>query len=337
MTNQQNKALVWQFWQGMNGGGQPVLSLSKDADILSQSLHADTIWHGFQPLRHLNGSAEIWSKFWRPLLTAVPDLTRRPYHFIGGQFEGGDRVCGTGDFVGTFANDWLIDKVAIPASASSVHFRFGEFCKVEDGQIVEIRIIVDLPDLMRQAGINLLPPNYGRDIWIPGPLEGDGILLEAQDPTESEKSLRLVEEMIFGGLNKYNGKSQDSQGLELYWHPHMVWHGPVGIGSAYGLDEFKKNAQGPIVRAFPDRKGVGHQARIAEGHFAASTGWPSLTGTHQNEYMGWAPTGEKIGWNIMDFWKRDGDLLLENWVMIDLIDAALESGVDLLATLPLNK
>ena len=50
--------------------------------------------------------------------------------------------------------------------------------------------------------------------------------------------------------------------------------------------------------------------------------------------MGWAPTGEKIGWNIMDFWKRDGDLLLENWVMIDLIGAALESGVDLLAKLP---
>ena len=57
--------------------------------------------------------------------------------------------------------------------------------------------------------------------------------------------------------------------LERFWHPHMVWHGPVGIGSAYGLDEFKRNAQGPIVRAFPDRKGIGHQARIAEGAFAA--------------------------------------------------------------------
>ena len=49
--------------------------------------------------------------------------------------------------------------------------------------------------------------------------------------------------------------------------------------------------------------------------------------------MNWPPTGERIGWNIMDFWKRDGDKLLENWVMIDLIDAALASGVDLLADL----
>jgi len=39
----------------------------------------------------------------------------------------------------------------------------------------------------------------------------------------------------------------------------------------------------------------------------------------------------------MDFWKRDGDLLLENWAMIDLIGAASESGIDLMAALPLNK
>jgi hypothetical protein len=35
----------------------------------------------------------------------------------------------------------------------------------------------------------------------------------------------------------------------------------------------------------------------------------------------------------MDFWKRDGDKLLENWVLIDLIGAAMESEVDLLARL----
>jgi len=322
MTNRQNKAFVWNYWHGMNRG--------REANSLPQTLHPNVVWHGFQPLRRLNGAGQVWSEFWQPLLNAIPDLTRRPYHFIGGEFEGSDWVAGTGDFVGTFARDWL----GIPASGSSVHFRFGEFCKVQGRRIVEIRCILDLPDLMRQAGIDLLPPNYGRDIWIPGPLAGDGVLLEKQDPAESEKTLELVETMIFGGLNKYDQKDQDSQGLERFWHPDMVWHGPVGIGSACGLDEFKKNAQGPIVNAFPDRKGVGHQARIAEGHFAASTGWPSLVGTHRNEYMGWEPTEETIGWNIMDFWKRDGDLLLENWVMIDLIDAALESGVDLLAQLP---
>ncbi len=317
----QNKRLVWNYWQGV--------TRANVANAIGV-LHPDVVWHGFQPLRRLQGADEVLSKFWLSLLNAIPDLVRRTYVLLGGRFEGSDWVAGAGDFIGTFAHDWL----GIPANGHSVRFRFGEFCKVQDNKIVETRIIVDLPNLIRQAGILLLPPNYGRDIWTPGPLAGDGVLLEEQDPVESAKSLKLVEEMIFGGLNKYDQKNQDSQGLERFWHPQMVWHGPTGIGSAYGLDEFKKNAQGPIVRAFPDRKGVGHQARIADGYFAASTGWPSLAGTHLNQYMDWAPTGQKIGWNIMDFWKRDGDLLRENWVMIDLIGAALESGVDLLAKLP---
>lgn len=320
--SQSNKQLVWAYWQTMQRGA--------GLSALGAFLHADVAWHGFHPMRHLNGIAEVSDRYWQPLLHALPDLIRRPYIFLSGHFEGGEWVCGTGELIGTFVRDWL----GIPASRTSVCMRFGEFCKVRDGRIVEVRIILDLPGLMRQTGIDLVPPNYGRDIWVPGPTTGDGILLEPQSPAESAKSLGLVEEMIFGGLNKYDQKSQDSQGLERFWHPDMVWHGPAGIGSAYGMDEFKKNAQGPIVGAFPDRKGVGHKARVAEGFYAASTGWPSLGGTHVNRYMDWPPTGERIGWNIMDFWRRDGERLRENWVMIDLIGAALESKVDLLARLP---
>ena len=144
--NQQNKALVWNYWQLMND--------AKNVNLLYQVLHPNIIWHGFQPLRHLSGSAEICSQFWQPLLTAIPDLIRRPYIFIGGHFDGNDWVCGTGDFIGSFANNWPLSQVTVPASGSSVHFRFGEFCKVEDGQITEIRIIIDLPQQVRQAGIN---------------------------------------------------------------------------------------------------------------------------------------------------------------------------------------
>ncbi len=319
------KALVWQYWQTMNID-QPEAA----CDFLSKKID----WNGFEPLRKLGTAEAVVESYWRPLMTAMPDLTRRTYHFLGSSFEGGDWVAGTGDFIGTFANDLVLDGYKIPANGQSVHVRFGEFCKVEADKIVEIRIIIDLPDLCRQAGISLLPLHFGRDIWIPGPLAGNAVLLTDQDPAESAKSLGLVEAMIFGGLNSYDGKDQASQGLERYWHADMVWHGPVGIGSSYGMDEFKRNAQGPIVHAFPDRRGVGHKARIAEGHLIASTGWPSLGGTHLNDFMDWKATGEYIGWNIMDFWTRDGNKLRENWVLIDLIGAAKESKVDLLAKLP---
>ena len=39
----------------------------------------------------------------------------------------------------------------------------------------------------------------------------------------------------------------------------------------------------------------------------------------------------------MDFWRREGDLLSENWVLIDLIDAFRQFGVDLFAKLPGEK
>lgn len=326
-----NKQLVWSYWQAMNACTEPT-------GQVAAYLAGDVVWHGFEPLRRLRGSAEIQSAFWSPLHQAMPDLLRRPTVFLAGHYDdakfgSGDWVCGTGEFIGTFAQNWWLGDILIPASGTTVRFRFGEFCKVEAKQIVEIRLLVDLPDLLRQVGVSLLPDGAGCDVSIPGPLAGDGVVLGARNSAETEKTYSLVTEMIFGGLNKYDGKDQASQGLEQFWHSDMVWHGPVGVGSAYGIDEFKRNAQGPIVHAFPDRKGVGHQARIAEGHFAASTGWPSLGGTHRNRFLDWEPTGERIGWNIMDFWRRDGDKLGENWVMIDMIGAAMASKVDLLAAL----
>ena len=177
MTIQENKRLVWNYWQGVSYGA--------DLAIFDRTFHENVIWHGFEPFRHLTGKNVVREYFWQPLLYAIPDLTRRPYHFIGGDFEDGEWVCGTGDFIGTFARDWI----GIPATGQSVRFRFGEFCKVDNRQIVETRIIIDLIHLIRQAGIDLVPASYGRDIWIPGPLAGDGVFMEPQDAAESQKTL----------------------------------------------------------------------------------------------------------------------------------------------------
>jgi hypothetical protein len=34
---------------------------------------------------------------------------------------------------------------------------------------------------------------------------------------------------------------------------------------------------------------------------------------------------------VMDFWRRDGDMLAENWVFIDMIDLLEQIGVDVFA------
>ena len=40
---------------------------------------------------------------------------------------------------------------------------------------------------------------------------------------------------------------------------------------------------------------------------------------------------------VMDFWRRDGDKLRENWVMIDMIDVLEQFNIDVFQLLKTNK
>lgn len=115
----------------------------------------------------------------------------------------------------------------------------------------------------------------------------------------------------------------------------MMWYGPCGIGTARRVEGFQKHHQAPFLKAFPDRsgrgKGVGHIAPIADGHCVASTGWPSVGATHLGEYLDVSPTGKLITMRVADWWRREGDVFRENWVLIDIPELLLQMGVDLFA------
>ena len=84
--------------------------------------------------------------------------------------------------------------------------------------------------------------------------------------------------------------------------------------------------------AFPDREGAFHKSRIAERTYVASTGWPSVQASHSGDtFMGVPTTNRRVGMRVMDFWRRDGDKLAENWVYIDIIDLLQQMGVDIFA------
>lgn len=318
--NQSNKKLIWEFWQGIN------LRPEKLLDLLEENCHPNVIFDGPHPINRLTGSEGIATGFWNPFQDAFPDILRRPYIFMGGtNFDGTTWVASTGDFIGTFANEWL----DIPASGNSIHIRYGEFCKVFDEKISEIVLLLDIPDLLRQLSYQIIPPSLGKEIWIPGPLAGGGNLLTPQDVSESKKTIDLVESMLFG-LMKYNQKDKDSMGQNQYWRQDMLWYGPSGIGTTYGLSGFEDNHQLPFLKAFPDRKGGHHRARFSEGRFAASTGWPSIYATHSDTYLGLKGAGKKITMRVMDFWTRDKDLLYENWVFIDFLDLLMQLDTDIL-------
>ena len=323
MTNQQNKTLVWQFWQAINMNPADV------NDLLKANCHHNIVFDGPHPINQLADPDGIAEGFWQPFYAAFPDMVRQPYIFMGGEsFDGTTWVSSTGDFIGTFADTWL----GIPASGQTAHIRYGEFCKIYDGKIGEQILLLDIPDLCVQVGLEIFPPNSGATLWIPGPQSGEGILLDEQDPADGAKSLSLVNAMLYG-LGSYDQDDKASMGQVNYWHENMLWYGPSGIGTTHGLKGFEDHHQLPWLHAFPDRKGGHHRARFGESVYACSTGWPSMYATHLGEYLGIPATGNRVTMRVMDWWQRENDLLVENWVFIDLIDLFLQFGIDLFQVL----
>jgi predicted ester cyclase len=320
---QRNKQTVWSFWQRLNEA-----EAGQIPDLVRSVVHQDTIWHGPHPLNDLHGVEALLAEFWYPFLHAFPDVQRRPDIFLGGEFSGSSWVSATGHFTGTFERDWL----GIPATGTETYIRFGEFNAVEQNKITETYIILDVLDVMRQAGYVLLENDGGAEGLVAGPKVGDGLLLASQDDQEGHKSLELVKAMV-GGMARFDQVDLNTMGMIDYWHPDMRWYGPCGIGAATSLQEFEDFHQRPFLHAFPDRYVANYNAFFGEGAYVAYAGWPCLHFTHRGTYLGHPATDKPVRMRGLDWWKREGKVLVENWVFIDLIDLFLQLGVDLFQVL----
>jgi predicted ester cyclase len=293
-------------------------------EVLADYYRTDAVWNGPEPINELDGRGSVRDEFWEPLLAAFPDLEGNDYILLGGRFEGAEWVCTAGNLVGTFEDDWL----GIPATGHATWIRYGAFHRMEDGEIVETRMLVDVLDLLRQAGFEFVPA-LAPEVVVPGPSTRDGILLDEQDEDASARTLQLVEEMIFEGLDAFDGENLDVMGMDDYWHEDFTWYGPAGIGTTRGVDGFQDYHQGPWLEAFPDRGTGGDSVRMADGNYCAWSAWPSGEATHLGDgWLGLPGTGETVTFRVFDFWRREGDRLAENWVLIDMVDLLNQIGVD---------
>lgn len=328
------KKVVWRMHQALPGNSANPPEFATLSESLAEFFHPQTQFHCFHPINELHGLAQIEAHFWRPLLSAMPNLERRVDLFFAGEFDG--RFCGgagtwvtsTGFLMGTMVNDWL----GIPATGDTVCVRIGEFYRVVEDKIVDARILIDFVDVMRQAGYFVLPRSSGAEFMVPGPQNSDGILLHESDPALAIASMQSLDRMI-GGLTSFNQKDLKSMGMHDFWHKDMMWYGPCGIGTSRQVEGFQKHHQKPFLHAFPDRVGGNHISRIAEGYFIASTGWPSVRATNSGAYLGVPATQKVITMRVADWWRREGETLRENWVLIDLPELLLQMGVDVFARL----
>jgi predicted ester cyclase len=204
---------------------------------------------------------------------------------------------------------------------------------VKDGKITKTYTILDLLDVMRQAGLQLVPNSLGEEGLVPGPMTQDGVLLVPQDEGEGQRTLDLATTMCAALAADYDGVDIKSIRLERFWDSErMMWYGPSGIGTTRALKGFQDNHQRPWKQAFPDSAVRSDLiAELGEGNYAAWTG--RMLVSHNGMYLGCPPTGNPIKIRVMDWWRREGDLLVENWVLIDMIHLGLQLGLDVLGTL----
>ena len=284
-------------------------------------------WHVAHPINELTGAGAIMDGFYAPLRHAIERPMRRDDILIGGTSRtgSGDWIAAMGHYTGLFKRPlW-----GISPTGRLAFLRYGEFYRIEHGRIAEARILLDLIDLMRQAGCMPLPAKLGAEMLFPAPATHDGVCPNV--PGRSAASAALVEAML-GDLRDYDPadfSSKGQTGKGGYWHEDMLWYGPGGIGSTQTYPGFDAHHRVAFLTGFPDRVGGNHYARFGDGDYVASGGWPSLTGTHAGPYLDVPATNRKISMRVMDFWRCQDGQIMENWVFIDMPDLFLQMGVDL--------
>ena len=327
-----NKRLAARFLRDMATG-------SADA-VLADCCHADCRWEIFHPFNSFVGLKEVSEKFWQPLKKSFPDYEQRIAFGVGGEYEGRTQVSMLSQIMGTFDEPWL----GIPPVRALAYLRFGFNAIVRDGKIAKAYILLDIVDLMRQAGYYPFREMPGSPEAWPFPPSDTDASVERYDGVRGEVTLRIVREMQTGLVKPSEIKLLATRPGKHspHWHVNMNWCGPAGIGSMRGMRGFRDHHGSLFLQAFPDRSGFarepngaedapGHYVRLGDGQFAVTGGWPSLRGTHLGaEWLGLPPTGRKIDMRVADWYRLDGDnKIVDNWVHIDVPHMLFQMGYDL--------
>lgn len=296
---------------------------------LAEVMSAEATCHLCHPFGDVTGPDAFYATCLGPLHHAMPDLERRELICMAGTTpEGQDWAASMGSYMGTFSSAFL----GIPPTSHLAHMRFHEYFKLEDGQVTEVQMIWDIPELMIQANAWPMAPQLGAFLNTPGPMSQDGLSVSG----DGHAALQIVTDMLIDLCRHPATGGPEVMNLDTYWHPRVNWYGPTGIGTARGISGFRHWHQKPFLRAMPDRKldamGDLMSHWIAEGDYVAETGWPNMRLTITGDgWMGIAPSGQEITLRSLDFWRIEGRLIRENWVLVDLLDLYNQIGVNVLS------
>ena len=292
-------------------------------------LAPDAVVHLAHPFGDMIGPDHFYDDALAPLFQAVPDLERRDTIVMAGATpEGADWVGCGGYYAGLFAAPFL----DIPPTRHMVHMRFHEFFRFEEGRVTEIQALWDIPEVMMQADAWPMAPSLGREWHVPGPATQDGLVAGPHDEAVSMESCRTIITMLEHLKRHPSQGGPEVMEMERFWHERMSWYGPAGIGTGRGIKGFRDWHQIPFLNGMPDRGQYVDQITyhfFGDGNYAAVTGWPNMIQTLTGDgWLGIAPSGRRFEMRSLDFWRLENGRIRENWVMVDLLHAYGQLGVD---------
>lgn len=135
---------------------------------------------------------------------------------------------------------------------------------------------------------------------------------------QSNKTLAIIHRM-----EEALGASEND--MSPYFHDDFRWMGNYGCGTKEGVKAFREHWQLPLRAAFTDRI-YKTEKFLADGEWASCFG--HIEGTHSGEFMGIAPTNQRVKIPYMDFWKIKDGKIADNWVSVDYALVMSQLGVD---------
>ena len=149
---------------------------------------------------------------------------------------------------------------------------------------------------------------------------------------EGVVTLALVNRMVddLTALNESGAMGCPPEVLEKTWSKDMIWYGPAGVGATFTIPRYQEQHQLPFRNNLADKKFHGHVCRFAEGNFACFFGWPNLSNRPIGGFLGLPGSDVNAEMQVVDVYRREGDKLAENWVLIDLPYWLKQQGLDVL-------
>merc|ERR1719461_101639 len=222
---------------------------------------------------------------------------------------------------------WRGDIGTVPGSnkvGQETTHRIYDFYIMRDDKIRYDWMLLDMVEIMFEAGYRVLPKSELREGWVAPPAAMDGIpapISRLVNPMDGPNSKILVEETLLHDI-VYGSEASH------IWTEDMKWYGPFGIGYASNKQDYEEFYLKPLREGISERQ-VEINVLTCEGAYCGVNGF--IHGFHSGPWLGEEATNLPIRIRFGFHYRVDvkNKVIPEGYALFDLPDALNQVGVNL--------